>query len=92
MKKIIIILLCALGIALGYHAMNIWNLLDVSSSSIGRLEISDRNGTLIALLPKGGGYRRSYADDLDNTLTQAILSTEDRRFYEHHGVDIVGKI
>jgi len=53
--------------------------------------ILDRNGEEIAA--RGARYGQAVGvSDLPPYLVQAILSTEDRRFYEHRGIDIRGTI
>ncbi|MGE0409027.1 MAG: transglycosylase domain-containing protein [Amphiplicatus sp.] len=53
--------------------------------------ILDRNGAEIA--GRGARYGEAVAiADLPPYLVKAILSTEDRRFYEHRGVDIRGTL
>ncbi|OQP16882.1 penicillin-binding protein 1A [Geobacillus zalihae] len=48
----------------------------------------DMNGKQVAEL---GGYKRTYISykDVPKVLEDAVLATEDARFYEHHGIDIV---
>ncbi len=46
------------------------------------------NGKKVAEL---GGYKRTYISykDVPKVLEDAVLATEDARFYEHHGIDVV---
>ncbi|QIZ68132.1 transglycosylase domain-containing protein [Geobacillus subterraneus] len=50
--------------------------------------VYDMNGKKVAEL---GGYKRTYISykDVPKVLENAVLATEDARFYEHHGIDIV---
>jgi penicillin-binding protein 1A len=50
--------------------------------------VYDMNGHKIAEL---GGHKRTYISykDIPKVLEDAVLATEDARFYEHHGVDFV---
>ncbi len=51
----------------------------------------DRHGE--ELMARGARYGEAVrVDDLPDYLVTAFLSTEDRRFYDHHGVDIRGTI
>ncbi|MEO0398043.1 MAG: PBP1A family penicillin-binding protein [Pseudomonadota bacterium] len=51
--------------------------------------IMDRNGQEIAA--RGARYGEAVTvDELPPYLVQAFLATEDRRFYQHHGVDLRG--
>lgn len=53
--------------------------------------ILDRNGRELA--HRGSRYGQAVAvDELPPYLVKAILSTEDRRFYEHRGVDLRGTL
>jgi penicillin-binding protein 1A len=53
--------------------------------------ILDRNGG--ELLSRGSRYGQAVSvDELPPYLIKAILSTEDRRFYEHRGVDLRGTL
>ncbi|MFC0297875.1 PBP1A family penicillin-binding protein [Geobacillus jurassicus] len=50
--------------------------------------VYDMNGKKVAEL---GGYKRTYISykDVPKVLEDAVLATEDARFYEHHGIDVV---
>ncbi len=50
--------------------------------------VYDMSGKKVAEL---GGYKRTYISykDVPKVLENAVLATEDARFYEHHGIDIV---
>jgi penicillin-binding protein 1A len=50
--------------------------------------VYDMNGHKVAEL---GGHKRTYISykDIPKVLEDAVLATEDARFYEHHGVDFV---
>jgi penicillin-binding protein 1A len=50
--------------------------------------VYDMNGHKVAEL---GGYKRTYISykDIPKVLENAVLATEDVRFYEHHGVDFI---
>jgi penicillin-binding protein 1A len=73
-----------------------WLLYDLPG--IDRLEASTRRPS-VTLLASDGSMLASYGDlygqavtvgDLPPYLTQAIVATEDRRFYDHFGVDLRG--
>lgn len=63
--------------------------LDLASQPAQRSEITAANGTPITYL-----YRQNRdlatANEIPKVMKQAIVSIEDRRFYEHHGVDVQG--
>lgn len=52
-------------------------------------QIHDRDGAVLATLAR---ERRTYAsiDEIPATLTDAFIAAEDRRFFQHHGVDLRG--
>ncbi len=52
-------------------------------------EILDRNGRTLAMLPAPGGVwrLRTAADQVSPALLDLLVHTEDRRFYQHGGVD-----
>ncbi|MBI1365756.1 MAG: PBP1A family penicillin-binding protein [Alphaproteobacteria bacterium] len=55
------------------------------------ITILDRNGKEIA--SRGARYGQAVAvSDLPPYLVKAFIATEDRRFYEHHGVDFRGTL
>ena len=59
---------------------------------IGSIQIYDRGEKRLALLPKSHGYREPYTGLLDIPLIRSILDIEDKRYAEHSGIDIIGKI
>lgn len=52
MKKILLILTLVLTSWMSYEALDIWTVLDSQESTIGRLLLYDRNGEILADLPK----------------------------------------
>ncbi|MBN9342900.1 MAG: hypothetical protein BGO76_07165 [Caedibacter sp. 38-128] len=83
------------GVVLGGCAL-IWFAYDLPD--IKRLELTTREPS-VTLLARDGTTIATYGDlygsfihvkDLPKYVPQAILATEDRRFYEHFGVDIFG--
>ncbi len=54
-----------------------------------RLLLLDRNGQSIATLGEYHGEPLTYKDFPPN-LVHAVLATEDRRFFHHFGIDVVG--
>ena len=82
-------------IALGFYSILIINptLPDVDSLKIYRpkepLQIYTKEGNLIS---EFGEERRDFIkiENVPQKMINAILSTEDRRFFEHHGIDYVG--
>lgn len=63
------------------------NKLNLDTSSI----VVDRNGEEVAKLYMSEGNREYVAiGDMPKLLTDAFVATEDKRFYEHRGIDLFG--
>jgi penicillin-binding protein 1A len=88
--------LIGIGAGLGYAFIvmaprapadvDLWNVNRQSA-----IVVLDRNGEEIAA--RGARYgAQVFPDELPNYFVDAILSTEDRRFYDHSGVDIRGTL
>lgn len=92
MKKIFIIIILCFSAWLVSVSLNIWDLLDKWNHDLARLRIYDRNGNILTDLPGPGGYQTKYTWHFDYPLIQSIVSTEDKRFFSHYGVDIRAKI
>ncbi len=56
--------------------------------------IYDKGGYLVQLLPLENGLRREYTplSEFPEDVVSSIIAAEDRRFYEHHGIDIAAII
>ena len=69
--------------------------LDVLEFS-GKTRVYDRTGTLIGTLTpsldSAGGVNRNLVplSRIAAPLQKAVITSEDRRFFEHHGVDYIG--
>jgi len=53
------------------------------------VEVQDRDGRILSVLPAPGGFWRlaTGPDDVAPVLLDLLIAAEDRRFYQHHGVD-----
>ncbi|MGE3525321.1 MAG: transglycosylase domain-containing protein [Gemmatimonadales bacterium] len=53
------------------------------------VRIEDRNGALLRTTRAEDGSRQAWVrlDEMDPDLLAAFVAVEDRRFYQHHGVD-----
>lgn len=92
MKKIFFTLFLFWMLFIAYQGISIWSVIGTESLKIGRIQIYDRDGNLLTNLPKEWWYSMNYTDHFDYTLIQSILQIEDRRFFSHFWVDIIGKI
>ena len=56
--------------------------------------IYDIDGNLVQILPLENGLRREYTplDEFPDIVVTSIIAAEDKRFYEHHGIDIAAII
>ena len=52
------------------------------------LQITDRTGTPLRTLTPQGHHTPVRLSDIDTTAVQALIATEDKRFYQHWGVDL----
>lgn len=96
MKKfhwlIIVVIAFCLGLLvwLFYELPSIENL--ERNRPVASIQILDRKGELIyEVLPRETGRHRGVRlSDIPTDLKYATIATEDNRFYEHHGVDLLG--
>jgi penicillin-binding protein 1C len=53
------------------------------------VEVQDRDGRILSVLPAPGGYWRlaTRPEDVSPILLDLLIAAEDRRFYQHPGVD-----
>ncbi|MCR4940287.1 MAG: transglycosylase domain-containing protein [Treponemataceae bacterium] len=56
--------------------------------------VFDRDGILLQVLPLDDGLRRQYTplEEIPEVLVSSFIQAEDKRFYEHHGVDFIAII
>ncbi len=85
----------AAAVALGVIVPAIWIALPLpdavaSPGPIPRLVLLDRHGLPLRATRADEGSRGGWTPlaDLDPKILQAFLAVEDRRFYDHHGVDL----
>ncbi|MGI4794271.1 MAG: penicillin-binding protein 1C [Janthinobacterium lividum] len=64
---------------------------DFSRLAVAGTEVLDREGRTLGMVPAPGGIwrLRTTVDDLSPVFLDLLLRTEDRRFYRHHGVDLL---
>lgn len=89
-RKAVTMLCLTLGLAFGIYIG--WLLLSLPSADLkGGLEIFDRNGKTICLaLNREKLVEPVKIKDVCNPLKLALVSAEDRRYFEHAGVDLQG--
>ena len=53
------------------------------------VEVQDRDGRILSVLPAPGGFWRlaTRPEDVSPILLDLLIAAEDRRFYQHPGVD-----
>ncbi|MEA3351611.1 MAG: penicillin-binding protein 1C [Chloroflexota bacterium] len=94
LKYLPVVLIVAFGIY-GYH----WLFADLAGIdtlaerlNTPSIRIEDRNGRLLyeSLSAEGGRHTVLALDDIADQLQQATIATEDRNFYQHPGVDMMG--
>jgi len=83
-----LLLLAAGGLTAGWFWLNAQTLpaAFISQTSY----IYDSRGGVIAALHAGGHRRSVELSEISPYLVQATLAIEDRRFFEHHGIDLRG--
>ena len=91
----LVVILCILALA-GYGALKVYirsQLPDVSRLKDIHLQVPmrilDRDGQLIAQYGEKRRIPLTF-EEIPKQLVDAVLSTEDARFYEHPGVDLIG--
>src|SRR5690606_38995522 len=66
--------------------------LDYKIPTILNVEVYDRNGELFLSLNNDNKQSYVKLDDIDQKIIDAFISIEDKKFYNHSGIDIVRKI
>lgn len=51
--------------------------------------VYDRNGEFLGLIPGKDGYRHQRLTELPAELARCLIAAEDKRFYDHGGVDLL---
>lgn len=51
--------------------------------------VYDRNGEFLGLIPDKDGYRHQRLTELPTELVRCLVAAEDKRFYDHGGVDLL---
>ena len=82
---------CAAGVLLAFlawQALPLWITPPALTTAQDRV-VTDRNGVEMGLLPLEDGYRHQRLTELPHELVRCLLAAEDKRFYQHGGVDII---
>lgn len=58
----------------------------------GSMILIDKSGKMLTKKWSAGGYMIPYSGSLDISLVRDIITIEDARFFEHHGINIEAKI
>lgn len=80
---------CAAGLLLGmitWQTVPLWVEPPALPTAQNRL-VTDRNGQVLGLLPLADGYRHQGLTELPQELARCLMAAEDKRFYNHSGVD-----
>lgn len=83
--------LIALGVVIGWHAVHLPDLanLDDAAHRQAVVRVLAEDGTPLARY--GGLHGKAHhVRSLPPYVLQAVLATEDRRFYDHFGIDLIG--
>ncbi len=91
MKKLILLFSCILLTFIIHEGIWIYLSLGRNTTDIGSTRIFDRNGALLTEIWWKNGYARPYTGSLDTPLIRSIIQIEDKRFWDHHGVDVWAK-
>lgn len=94
MKKILLLISIALfWLILSFIMESIFH---VSNNPVvsyyGSMILIDTNGTILTEKWTAGGYMIPYSGSLDIPVIQDIITIEDVRFFDHHGINIQAKI
>lgn len=66
-----------------------WPLPEPPPDAPGTLRITDRNGVLLRTIYPNGRHHPVSLTDVDSLAVQALIATEDKRFYTHPGIDLL---
>lgn len=76
------------GIALVLGLLSLaWPVPDPSPHAPHTLHITDRHGVSLRTIYPNGRHRPMSLQDIDTVAVQALIATEDKRFYMHPGID-----
>lgn len=92
MKRFFLFLICVLFGYFAYSSVGIFLGLRAWEETLWYLKIYDRRGELLTQLSGENGYSEPYTGSLDTPLVQGILTIEDKRFFDHYGVDTLAKL
>lgn len=92
MKKFLALIFAIVFVYISYTGLLFFFSSDRELKNIGHIILLDRHGEVLTDMGLPGWYSAHYAGALNNALVQWIISIEDGRYYEHSGIDIIGKI
>ena len=81
--------LIAFGLLMGWYALDLPNPTDLASERRPGVSIVTEDGTVLANYGELHGEAMHY-EDLPPHLVDAVVATEDRRFFDHFGLDMIG--
>lgn len=92
MKKLLALIFSLVFVYISYTGLLFFFSPDREAEKIGHIILLDRHGEVLTDIGLSGWYSASYTGSLNNTLIQWVLAIEDGRYYEHSGIDIIGKL
>jgi penicillin-binding protein 1C len=93
MRKILLISTLIILAILAFFVTDIWNTVSQKpNTEFGHLILRDRTWKIITDKWRSGGYALPYRWKLNTDLVRNIVTIEDTRFYEHHGINLSAKI
>ncbi|MDD2694267.1 MAG: transglycosylase domain-containing protein [Candidatus Gracilibacteria bacterium] len=92
MKKFLALIFAIVFVYISYTGLLFYFAPEQYLKNVGNIRILDKKGEILTDMSLPGGYSTHYTGSLDNALVRGIISIEDGRYYEHSGIDIIGKI
>lgn len=92
MKRWLLTIFVLLFFSLSLVMFRISRLLEQEIPPYGHIFLTDRFENAIALLPAKAWYSSAYTENIKAKLITNIIEIEDRRFFQHIGIDVLSKL